>query len=343
MGRWRSIVSCLVLLLVSMAAEPQARQARISVELSSDQGIGVDTQRWYQIFTDLGVDNLRIRGAESGDEVGIQERGKRESPTYAVTGRIAAGNVLLLPGGKFTPRDSAGLKQWLKNLTEQGVDGVTGKPARFGLTEVQLREVEEDLKQPIGFSTLDLPADKAVAKITALLRHEVAMAPGAARVPGQAARRREPGGILGRHRAGDDPAPGRADLCAERPEGKSTQYRIGPPTAGHDAWPPGRASEKSDRELVPDLFKFIHVEIDEAPVAEAIQKIQERLEIPFLWDHYALESQAIDPAQTVVKLATKKLHYAGILQKILSQAKLQKSCASTTPASRFCGSRRCCR
>ena len=77
MGRWQSIVSCALLLLVSVAAEPRVRPARISVELFTDQGIGVDTQRWYQLFTDLGLDNLRIRGAEAGDEIGIRERGKR--------------------------------------------------------------------------------------------------------------------------------------------------------------------------------------------------------------------------------------------------------------------------
>ena len=108
------------------------------------------------------------------------QRGKRDSlRPMQVTGQIATGNVLVLPGGKFTPRDSVRLKQWLKNLAEQGVDGVTGKPARFGLTEVQLREVQDDLKRPIGFSTLDLPADEAVAKIAGGLRHARRDRPGA--------------------------------------------------------------------------------------------------------------------------------------------------------------------
>ncbi len=73
MGRWRTIAGCLVLLFVTVAAEPRVGPARISVELYTDQGIGVDTQRWYQLFTELGVDNLRIRGAETGDEVGIRD------------------------------------------------------------------------------------------------------------------------------------------------------------------------------------------------------------------------------------------------------------------------------
>src|SRR5580692_2624925 len=119
MGRLRAIVGCVVLLSVAMAAEPRVRPARISVELFTDKGFGVDAaQRWYQVLTELGVANLRIRGAEAGDEIGIQPGGKRESPTYQVMGRITANNVLVLPGGKFTPRDSTRLKQWLNDLAE---------------------------------------------------------------------------------------------------------------------------------------------------------------------------------------------------------------------------------
>ncbi len=232
--------------------------------------------------------------------------------------------MLVLPGGKFTARDSAGLKQWLKNLTEQGADGVTGKPARFGLTELQMDEVQEDLKRPIGFSTRGMPADEAVAKIAGGLRHGVEIAPAAR----EALAKRHVAEDLTGFSTGTALAiilrPAGLVFAPQRSDGKAIHYQIGAPTAGHDPWPVGRVSEKPDRELVPDLFKFVHVEIDETPVADAMEQIQKRLEIPFLWDHYALESQTSDPAQVVIKLATKKLHYGGILQKILSQAKLQK-------------------
>jgi len=324
MGRCRTIVGCLLLLCVAMAAE-QKRPARISIELFTDQGFGVDAaQRWYQVFTELGVDNLRIRGAEPGDEIGIHEVPKRDAPTYQVTGRITASNALELPGGKFTLRDSSRLKVWLKNLADQGIDGVTGKPARFGFSEVQFAEVQEDLKRPVGFATVDLPADEAVAKIATGLRHAVEIAP-AARV---ALAKRQVAENLSELSAGTALAmilrPAGLVFAPERLEGKVLHYRVALPAAGHDTWPVGWASDKPDRDLVPDLFKFVHVEIDETPVAEATEPIQQRLEIPFFWDHYALEAQASNPAQTLVKLPTKKLHYGLILSKILSQAKLQK-------------------
>jgi hypothetical protein len=324
MGRWRTIAGCVLLLCIAMAAEPHARSARISIELFTDQSFGVDAaQRWYQVFTELGVDNLRIRGGEAGDEIGIQKGGKPNSPAFQVTGRITAANVVELPGGKFSLRDATGLKLWLKNLAEQGIDGVTGKPARFGLSEIQYTEVQEDLTRPVAFSTLDMPADEAADKIAGSLRHKFEIAPAAR----QALAKRHVAENLSGLSAGTALAlvlrPAGLVFAPER-SGNVTQYRASLLAAGHDHWPVGWKSEKPDRDLVPDLFKFILIEIDETPLTEAAEAVQTRLAIPFLWDHYALESQSSDPAQIVVKLPAKKLHYGLILSKILSQAKLQK-------------------
>jgi hypothetical protein len=113
-------------------------------------------------------------------------------------------------------------------------------------------------------------------------------------------------------------------FAPERQEGSATHYRIAPPATGHDTWPIGWAGDKPDRDLLPELFKFTYVEIEETPLGEATEPIRARLKIPFFWDHYALESQASDPTKTVVKLPSKKMHYGLILSKILAQAKLQK-------------------
>ncbi|HTU25847.1 MAG TPA: hypothetical protein VMF30_10640, partial [Pirellulales bacterium] len=287
-------------------------------------GIGSETQRWYQLFTDLGVENLRIRGVEAGDEIGIEDRGKPEAPSYKVTGRITANNTLMLPGGKFSARDSVRLKQWLKTLSEQGIDGVTGKPALFGLTETQYHEVEEDLKRPVDFSTKDLPNGEAVERIGAGLRHSIEIAPDAR----AALAKRTVAEDLAGFSAGTALAlvlrPAGLVFAPVRTHGTTIAYRVAPPASGHDAWPVGWTSEKPDRDLLPDLFKFTYVEIDETPVSEAAEAIQQRLKVPFLWDHFALDGQGIDPAKTTVKLPTKKLHYGLILSKVLSQAKLQK-------------------
>ncbi len=325
MNRWRQITVWAAVLLVAMAAEPRAQPVRISLELFTDDGFGVDdSHRWYELITRLGVANLQIRGAAPGDEIGVHEGGKRDAKTYVVIGRITANNVLQLPGGKFTLQESARLKQWLKNLSEQGPDGVLSQKGRFGLTPVQLQDVQTDLRRPIGFSTKDLPAGELVARITGGLDHKIEMS-AAAR---EALAKRKVVDDLQGISTGTALAvilrPAGLVLVPERPEGKTIHYRIEAPLPSREAWPPGWQSEKPDRDLLPDLFKFIHIEIDETPLVEAIEPLQKRLAIPFLWDHLALESQAEDLTQIQVKLPTKRLSYGMILQKVLSQAKLQK-------------------
>jgi hypothetical protein len=325
MSRWRQIVACVLLLIVAVAAQPRERAARVSLELFTDTGFGVDdSHRWYQLLTQLGVANLQIRGETPGDEIGVHTVGKRDAPTYEVIGRLTANNVLQLPGGKFTLSDSVRLKQWLKNLSEEGTDGIIGQRERFGLTAVQLQEVQEDLKRPVGFPTAGLPTTEVLAKIVGGLRHQVDMATGSS----EALAKRKVAEDLQTISSGTALAvilrPAGLVLTPEHESGKTTRLRIGAPVAGREAWPAGWTSDKPDRELLPDLFKFVHVEIDETPLSEAIQRIQPRLRVPFLWDWYSLEAQGEDPARIQVKLGTKRLSYGMILQKILSQGKLQR-------------------
>jgi hypothetical protein len=322
MNPWRRIVGCVIVLLVAGAAQPQGR-AKISLELFTESGFGVeDSHRWYQLFNDLGVANVQIRGRASGDAIGIQETPRREGHAYQVMGRITAKNVLELPGGKFTLHDSVPLKQWLKNLTEQGPDGIVGQRERFGLTAVQLQEVQDDLKRPIDFSTKDLPAAELVAKIGSGLAHPLNMTPAAH----EALAKRKFADELKRLSSGTALAIvlRAADLALtpERLESKGVSYRVTPPATGREAWPLGRSSEKADRDLIPDFFKFVNVEIDETPLVDAVERIQDRLPIPLVWDSYAIESQGVKPAEIKVQLPTKRLSYGMILQRILSQGKL---------------------
>ena len=320
------------------------RPARISLELFTDQGFGVDAaQRWYQVFTDLGVANLRIRGGEAGDEIGIHKaRQARRSDLSGDGPDHGRATCCWLPGGKFTPRDSARLKQWLKNLAEQGRRRSDRQAGTFRTdrTPVAGSPRRSETARRLFHARICRPT-RPSAKIAAGLRHPIDIASGAR----DALAKRHVAENLEGLSAGTALAvilrPAGLVFVPERIAGKRLHYRGrhcgGRPRCVAAGW----KSEKPDRDLLPDLFKFIHVEIDETPLAEAIEAIQERLEIPFLWDRYALESQASDPAQIVVKLPTKKLHYGLILSKILVAGKLQKRAARRrSRASRFCGSRR---
>jgi len=92
---------------------------RVSFELIARPGTGATVQQqWYQALSGLGLTGLRIRSGGSGDEMDIVEQGTAAAPQYKVVGILAADNMLYLPGGKFSLKDTARLRTWLDNLAD---------------------------------------------------------------------------------------------------------------------------------------------------------------------------------------------------------------------------------
>jgi hypothetical protein len=75
--------------------------------------------------------------------------------------------------------------------------------------------------------------------------------------------------------------------------------------------------------VLPDLFEHLNVEISDTPVSEAVEAIQSRLKVPFLFDYNAMALQDIDPAKVQAKMPGKRMTYGQVLSKVLLQARLQ--------------------
>jgi hypothetical protein len=74
---------------------------------------------------------------------------------------------------------------------------------------------------------------------------------------------------------------------------------------------------------LPLLFEHLKVDITETLVSEAVDSIQTRLEVPFLYDQNALALHGVDPSKAQAAVSSTRLTYSQILGKILLQAKLQ--------------------
>ncbi len=307
------------------AADKTPAKARVSLELVTQEGIPINaTQQWGQVFADLGIGGLRIHSATGAVEVGVEKRGSKDAPVYDVVGLIKSDNTLYLPGGKFTVNDTARLKKWLAELSEGGAEAVTQPRQAFGLTRSQLADVDGDLKKPLLQSTADTPADKAVGQLAQALGHKLEIDPDAVKALA--------GSTIGENLQGV--SNGTALAAILRPAGLAfaperaggvLRYRVFKPAAGRESWPVGWKADQPDQKIVPEMFtKQINVEIDDTPVTEAVAALQERLNMPVLWDHNALALHGIDPAKVQAKLPAKKLTYSLILQRVLSQAKLKK-------------------
>jgi hypothetical protein len=315
-----------VLVATSMASgAPTADvKPRVSIELLTRPGLPLTaSQQWFKVLTDLGISGLQIRAAGARDEVAISEHGEKANRQYKVVGILATDNVLYLPGGKFGLNDTGRLRKWLAELGDQGAAGVTEKRSAFGLVTRQLEQVQADLKKPVGFSTKGMSAATAVAQVAARLDFAIAVDEAAGLELAGVKVAEELSGMSSGTALAIMLRPAGLVFEPVRPAGSELQYRIGKAQAGHQAWPVGWKPEAKAVKVLPELFEFLNVEIKDIPVSEALEAIEGRLKIPFLYDHNAMALHGLDPTQVQADVPSKRLTYTQILGKVLMQARLR--------------------
>jgi hypothetical protein len=314
--------------VVACSAATAYGQARVELELATASTFPATAQQeWYRLLSELGVDGLRIRKAQSDDKVEVKVAGSERAPVYRVVGRLASGNQLELPGGKFSSNDRAGLSKWLVKLRSEGPKSSGTATAPFGLNAKQLAAVNADLTTPVSFSTKDMTPGEFVDRIAPVLKYPLNVDRAAKQRLGQA----EP---IGEQLEGL--TSGSALAYALRSEGlglipkigetKKLEYAVvSPGSIQTTTWPVGWPLEdRKPKDLIPELFEPRNAEIEEGyPLAEALEAICGRLKTPVLYDHYALARQGIDATKVKVKFPPSRTWYGKVLEKILFQARLK--------------------
>jgi len=317
-----------LILLAALAGLPTAataQEARVELELVMEPGFPTDQARkWVAMLDKAGITGVRIRGGNVGDGVQLDPTGTAERPSYRVTGILTLDEKLMLPGGKFTANDVAGISRWLAKLKEGGSEGLTSRPAAFGLTPTQLVATHEALAGKVSVSTKGQPPSDVVEKIGAALKLKLA-------TDASALAALEACDPLGDELLGL--SHGTALAAAVRPAGLvmvpvkvggQVELRITSSKSVKESWPIGwpLPEEKSPKDVVPDLLKFIPVEINDTPLSEALSAIGGRLNVPMVIDYNALARQRVDLATKKVTLPKAKTFYSSILKKLLFQAGL---------------------
>jgi hypothetical protein len=316
--RWIALIFIL-LIATTVQAAPQ-----VSLELATEQGFPITgAQQWSKLLADLGLTNFRIRAATGVDQPKIEQTGDKKSASFRVVGILTARNVLVVPGGQFSTRDSAAIRKWLDNLSDQGEAGVTERRSAFGLLAKQLAEVNEDLKQPLDFSTSNSSLIDAVEKLKRRLKNPVVIDAAAKLDMDDVKIEDELLGISAGTALTVMLRPAGLVLTPERPQSGTLQYRIAKPVEGQQSWPLGWPPEKKPIDILPDLYEFINVEISDTPVKDAVDAIAERLKVPFLYDRNAMALYDIDLSKINATVPSKRSTYSLILQKVLIQAKMK--------------------
>lgn len=311
-----SIAAALVTLAGTAAAGP-----RVEMVLGSSGGLATSTREWYQILVDAKVDSLQIRSGGPATPK-IEVAGSDAAPIYRVTGIITAGNELLVPGGRFSTRDVAGVGKWLATLRSEGPARAQGAPRlAFGFSKEQLVQVSADLARPVDFSTAGSTLRQLLERIGGKLTYPLSAQ---AAVAGRLA-----GGPVTDELRGV--SAGTALACLLREQGlalvpqldaqRRPLYMIASDT--RESWPVGWPLKKPERDIVPDMFELVNVQIDDIPLAQLVSVIGERIKVPVLVDRSRLAAQTIDLAAVRVSVPAGQAMYATVLRKTLFSARLK--------------------
>ncbi|MCU0873500.1 MAG: hypothetical protein MUE50_14255 [Pirellulaceae bacterium] len=315
-----------VTVALSLLAAPHVESAeRVDLELITEPGLPVNgAQRWLASLKDVPFSSVRIRSANPGDQVEVRQRGGAGSRSYQVIGLLTERNTLTLPGGEFRMGDTAGLRAWLAKIREGGETRLQETEGPFGLTPTQLVKVHDALRVPVAFSTQGQPSFDVLKRIAGGLSLSfLADAEARQKMAGPETVADELQGL----------SAGTALVAALRPLGLvmapqkqadgALKLWITDVRRAAESWPVGWPSQKSPRETAPQLLEFLTVEIENTPLANALNAIRTRLDLPLLFDHNSLARHQIDPARVNVSLPAGRTYYQGALDRLLNQAQLK--------------------
>lgn len=316
------LIGSLALLWLLATGMAVAAEPRIDLEVAMDKDFSpTDARAWNEMLGGLGLANVRLRGIKPNDQPEIRPLGEGQTASYRVTG-ILTGDRLVLVKGKFGIGDRGGLERYFAKLKESGVEGVTEKPAAFGLTSAQLVALHEALAVPVNFQTSGERPQTAAKRISQSLSLKFTTDSAGQRAL-----------------SADEPildelqglSAGTALVAILRPlglvlvperSGGETRLRIADSRAASEHWPVGWPPQGNPHETLPQLFNKLNVEVDSTPLAEALPTIGARLKVPILIDHNSLARAEID-LSTRVDLPKTNTYYDKIVSRLLFQANLK--------------------
>ncbi len=314
-------------LIATSLATPRlsAAEPRIDIEVCTEPGFAItDAGKWNTLLGELGLSNVRIRGARPGDAPSIKRHGTDDSPSYSVVGILTADGKLNLPNrARFTIGDKARLAAWFDKVRGDGIEAIATKPGAFGLLPSQLVEVHEALKVPVTFSTKGQAPRDVARKIADTLPLKFVTDTASQRALGSP----EPvADELQGLSAGTVIAavlrPLGLVMFPEKADGK-LRLRIADSRSAKEHWPIGWPPKAAAGETVPELFKFLNVEITDFSLGETLTAIGGRVKVPMVIDYNALARLEVDLATTKVELPKSNTFYGKALDRILFQADLK--------------------
>jgi len=307
-------------LLVTVSAVQAA--GTVQLELVGDSRAAMAFQQWAQALGKAGIRDVRFSTVEDAGRPSIDVRGAADRPLYVVRGIVRAADEIELRGARFRRGEIERLRRWLDELAERGPPQTREKTAAFGLTVTEFDKLRRQLVPAVGFSTKGKSVRNAVRRMSDNfpLRLELDAATADA---------------LDKVKLTEELSElslGTALACAlraadhawrPRTSGGKLLAEISKPAAGGEVWPAGWDADEVSQELLPGLYEFHKVNVQNSPAAEVAAAVGRLVKAPAVFDQLALARHGIDPAEAKVSHPQARTTYSIALRKMLFQARLK--------------------
>lgn len=327
-------VIVLMLASTSIVTQIQAADYAVHITVDSESGAAVGVTRdWYELLTELGAARLTI-GSDRSDpppSLRVVESGTR--PSIEVQAILSHRGVLVVPQRTFRLGDRAKVKAWLAGLQDGSGLAKNKAAGPFGLTATQSQQLSEDLSRAVTFSTAQLTADAALARLSRELKFPLVGTTSVSRDAANTGDQIGVGELQGL-------SLGTATACLLRTSGRTftpevdtagkLRYRVRPlvrkrGTADSDVvvWPVGWKPKESKRKTLSKLFDFFEAEVDNYPLTDTLAALSQRLDAPVVYDHWALDRAGVALDDLRVSQAPKRTAYSMLLRNLLRQVELK--------------------
>ncbi len=306
-----------------LAMAQMGQRNRVELQVVSDAADGIDqNQRWLEVLSQVGADNVRIIQSGRGvSRPGVENVTGASGTTYRITG-ILVDNRLILPAGRFGIRDSTGISDYITSVRADGADVALARKMAFGLTARQLVNLHDDLSRPLADSTIGQSPGQVLAIVQRSITTPIVVDPGArTALVSDYTLVDELQGISHGTALAAALRPLGLVLAPTREQGQPTEIRIVDSMAAEEFWPIGWPLQQRISQAAPKMYERIPVNIRNFTLAAALPAIQKKLEMPFLMDHNSLALQGVDLDKIRVNLESEQLSYQLILNRIISQAR----------------------
>lgn len=300
----------------------QATAAVVDLEVAMETVLPITRiKAWASFLQKAGFTNVQLRSAKLTDMPKVKTLGRKESPTYVVTG-ILAGNTLHLPGGTFKYGQIDEAKLWIKRLQGDGAVALTTQKGAYGLSRDQIVEVYDQLTLKVKAETAGQSTKEVIRSISRIWNLQVFVDPAArTQLFSEVPFKDELHGVTSGTAMAIVLKSTGLIMLPDKPVGSGVRIRITKPVKDLDFWPVGWESSQNPGKTAPDLFNELSVEIKNTEISKTVAAIGQRLQTPIFFDYASITTRGIS-LDKKVNVPAGKIFYKKILDIALSQAGL---------------------